>query len=195
MIPAAPQVDFRDDIQITVGTVKATDTRAFGGTVHRDETHANLQMEQLVWLEDSDGKEHAFSGGAFSDAREGHVVAVVQRRSTGKTLRVYNQATRKTTDLNDLVPMSSDLFWNTVALVGLLFIPAFVISITIEGELRAIASSRGVTNYTSHVMLDLLILVPTCRWLVGRLAAISQTKVNARAKVVDALYERHQADA
>lgn len=195
MIPAAPPIAFSDDLQMTIGTVKAAESRASGATIERGASHANLHMSSVVWLEDQNSKEHVFSGGAFSDAREGHVITVVQRRSTGKTLRVYNQATRKITDLNDLVPMSSDLFWNSVALVGLLFIPAFVISITIEGELRAIAGSRGVTNYTSHVILALLILVPSCRWLVGRLAASSQAKVKARAKVVDALYERHRADA
>lgn len=195
MIPAAPPIQFGDDLQMTVGTVKAAESRASGGTIERGASHANLHMSSVVWLEDKDGKEHVFSGAAFADAREGHVITVVQRRSTGKTLRVYNQRTRKITDLNDLVPMSSDLFWNSVALVGLLFIPAFVISITIEGELRAIAGSRGVTNYTSHVILVLLILAPSCRWLVGRLAASSQSKVKARAKVVDALYERHRADA
>lgn len=194
MIPAAPQIEFRDDLVLTVGTVKATEVRASGGTFDRGASHANLHMSSMVWLEGKDGKEHVFSGGAFSDAREGHVVAVVQRRSTGKTLRVYNQATRETTDLNDLIPMSSDttsLFKGAVGLAALLFIPAFIVSITIAYD----PSSRGVTNYSSHVILVLLILAPACRWLVGKLAANSQAKANARAKAVDVLFAQHGLNA
>lgn len=194
MIPAAPPIDIRDDIKITVGVVTATDVRASGGTIERGASHAHLHMGHVVWLEDKDGKEHVFEGGAFSDARKGHQVIVVQRRSSGKVLRVCNQATKSRVDRNDLIPLSSEpseLLLKTIFLTGLLFIPGFVASITIGSAINDAIGASSLLDYSWHVTLVLLILAPTMRWLTGKWATRSQANVQELSDFLDELFAQH----
>ncbi|MHA6266488.1 hypothetical protein ACXYMP_06445 [Aliiroseovarius sp. CAU 1755] len=197
MIPAIPNAEARHDFQITVGTVKATDTRATGGTIERGATHANIHVTPVVWLEDEAGVEHTFEGASFGDIRVGHKLVVVHKRSSGKIIRVYNQATRTTTDSNDLIPMKSgpnNLIFGALMLTIIGMLPAIIAYTAVVSFLRENVLGRDPRSFDlwSHFPYAAILLVAFCIWLMIRLIADSHAKAKALSDLVDEAVRREE---
>lgn len=190
MIPASSGSKVQHDIHITAGTVKATGTRATGGTIERGATHANIQVTPMVWLEDKDGAEHSFEGASFAEAREGHKLVVVRKRSSGKVIRVYNQATRTAIDSNDLVPLKSgpnNFISGTLMLALVGVFPAILAYVAVASFLRENILGRAPRSFDigAHFPYVAILLLAFCVWLMTKLIARSQTKAKALSDVVD----------
>lgn len=191
MIPVSTGSLSQNDIEITVGTVKATDSRVTGGTIQRGETHANLNIMPVVWLEDGNGVEHSFEGGPFAEARAGQEMIVARRRSNGKILRVYNLATRTSTDKNDLVPLTSgpgNLLSGTILLSIVGIIP-FVLLYT-AGALFLLETflgraARNTFDLGAHFPYVAILLGLSCFWLTHRWISNSHAKAKALSNLVD----------
>lgn len=190
MIPALTKAEARPNIQITTGTVKATDTRATGGAIERGATHANIFVTPVVWLEDEAGVEHTFEGASFGGIRVGHKLVVVRKRSSGKIIRVYNQATRTTTDSNDLIPLKSgpnNLIFGTLMLTIIGILPAIIAYTAVVSFLRENILGRDSRSFDlgSHFPYVAILLVAFCIWLMIQLIANSQAKTKALSDIVD----------
>lgn len=190
MIPVLPSAEARHDIQITVGTVKATDTRATGGTIERGATHANIHVTPVVWLEDEAGVEHTFEGASCGDIRVGHKLVVVRKRSSGKIIRVYNQATGTATDSNDLIPLKSgpkNLISGTLVLTIIGMLPASIAYTAVVSVLRENILGLDSRSFDlgSHFPYVAILLVLFCIWLMIRLIANSHAKAKALSDIVD----------
>lgn len=190
MIPAQPKSGASQDLQITVGTVKATDSRAAGGTIERGATHANVHMTPVVWLEDGDGAEHAFEGSSFADARADHKLVVVRKRSNGKLIRMYNLTTQKTIDSNDLIPLKSgpnNYISGTLMLTIVGMLPAIVVYTAVVSFVRESILGRDPRSFdlASHFPYVAVLLVMFCFWLMTKLVARSRAKTKSLSDVVE----------
>lgn len=197
MIPTIPNAEARHDFHITAGTVKATDTRATGGTIERGATRANIHVTPVVWLEDEAGVEHTFEGASLGDIRVGHKLVVIRKRSSGKIIRVYNQATRTTTNSNDLVPLKSgpkNLISGTLVLTIIGMLPASIAYTAIVSFLRENILGRDSRSFDlgSHFSYVAILLVLFCIWLMNRLIANSHAKAKALSDLVDEAVRREE---
>lgn len=190
MIFAQPDRLTTPEIQLTAGIVIATDTRATGGTIERGQTHANIHVEPVVWLKDKNGTEHTFEGTSFNSARVGHELVVVRKRSDGKLIRVYNQATCKTTDSNDLIPLKSgpnNYIFGTLILTVIGMLPAVVVYMAIASFLRENILGRDPHTFDlgAHFPYVAILLAVFCCWLTIKLISRSHAKAKALSDLVD----------
>lgn len=180
----------RSDIRITVGTVAATDSRVAGGTIQRGETQADLQVQQVIWLQDENGTEHAFEGRSVSAARTGHKMVVVCKRLDGKILRVYNLSTHTKADGNDLVPLDDgpkNLLSGAFLLSVIGIIPFTLIYTTVATFLRETFLGRSGNTFDlwAHFPYIAILLFLFCLWLTHRWIANSEAKAKTLSDLID----------
>lgn len=190
MIPRPSGTLSQVDLKITVGTVAATDSRVAGGTIQRGETHANLQVQSVVWLQDENGVEHTFEGRSFSEARTGQKMVVVCKRSDGKILRVYNLATRTSGDSNDLVPLDDgpkNLLSGAFLLSVIGIIPFTLIYTAVASFLRETFLGRtgNIFDFGAHFPYIAILLILCCLWLTHRWIANSGARAKTLSDMID----------
>lgn len=180
----------QSDIKITVGTVNATDSRVAGGTIQRGATHANLQIQPVVWLQDEAGVEHTFEGGSFSEVRTGQKMVVVCKRSDGKILRIYNLATRTSSDSNDLVPLDDGprSLLSGAFLLSVIGIVPFTLIYTIGASFMRetfLGRTGSTFDLGAHFPYITMLLIFCCLWLTHRWIASSAAKAKTLSDLID----------